>query len=464
MAYLPDDEKLKKPPGEEEQPGVTASGAETGGVNPGGQFAATGGPQSAPAGTGGSPGWTNIQDYLTANKGMTGTADYLKQQVGSQFANEQKSLGEQAADTKQKAASEVDKTRFNQDDASKRIQDASKQYSYQGAPTSQYSDVVNDYRTKLNAKYQGPTQFAYGFQAPTQEYGSNLGNDQGFSAIMNSLYDKASGSTMGTGARALQTQLDTNNQAVNQSRQDLTKQYQDLASARDKELTDTQGAIGQSQKDFTDYQGQLKNYLTGQQSNAKSAIDQKVNATNSLINLFGKGLTDYFNEAGAPANYRTDPGLKNIYTGRTGDSFNESNVSAPEQQGQFNTIADIFGAAPIMVNAPKKLTDINWDLQGVNQSTHGNSSKSINLGKYLSDYISGGAGFDGQDADYYGQIAAGERNGMGTPSGPLLSGRFPVDLKSIYDQAIQLGLMAPAESVSDKFKPRTGGPQTRPRG
>lgn len=272
MATLAQDDKQINQNGQ----GQAGTGA------PSGSFAGSGSlstqPSTAGVGAGGGGGWTNIQSYLTANQGNQGSANALKSQVGGSFDQEQKNLDQSASQSKQQADQQVSQNHIGQDQASQMVQQMGQNYQYNGQQNDQYNQNKNQFQTALNAQYQGPQSYTYGMGAQAQQYGQNLNNN--FNAVMENVYNKSAGGQMGSGAMALQHQLDQDNPYVNQARQDLVNQYAGLQGNIQNTTQATnqaiQGDVGQFQKDQSD----LRGYLTGQENQSLGNIDSAIKAYN----------------------------------------------------------------------------------------------------------------------------------------------------------------------------------------
>ena len=145
----------------------------------------------------GGGGWTNIQSYLKANEGNTGTAKALESQVGGTFDQESQNFQNQSQETKQKAQKQVEENKVGQDQASQMIQQASQGYNYGGPQAQNYNQNVSRLKGALSAQYQGPRDFAYGMGGETQQYGSGL--KENFGGLMEGVYNKAAGGAMGSG-------------------------------------------------------------------------------------------------------------------------------------------------------------------------------------------------------------------------------------------------------------------------
>lgn len=395
MAYVAQDDTQKQNQNQQDpNASMGAGGAPvSGGQGAGG--AVGGGSQPQAYGQGGTGGWTNIQNYLNANKNTTGSAQALNKTVGSSFDNEQSNLNQQASDTKSQGQAAVDKNNVSKDAASQMIQAAGSQYQYTPqagvqqngagtiaapsigpsvnqlvkAPTSasfdpnanpsgqssqtnqtpaapanpyaaqSYDQIVNGLKGALSAQYGGPSNFTYNMSADAQNYGQGLGNDQGFQGVMQGIYNQAAGGHMGSGALALQSQLDTNNDAVNQARQNLLQKYSGLTGNITNATNDVNQALQGDQSAFSANQKALKDYLSGLADTNKSAIDQAVGNWNSeeakdysdqqnraraLDLLYGQGFAEPF-----------------VHSGGTAAADNIGGVD--DQRNQYNALMDALG-------------------------------------------------------------------------------------------------------------------------
>lgn len=280
MAILPQDDKQNTQPGQQGSSANPIAGQGASGS------VAGAGPQvsTAGVGAGGTGAWTNIQSYLQANQGNNSSADALNSQVGSSFDKDQKNLNDQSSQAKQQAQSATQATNIGQDQASKMIQQAGGQYQYnpQGGSQSQdYQKSLDPLKTALSAQYQGPNQFSYGLSADSQNYGTGLGSDQGFQGVMNNVYNKAAGGQINSGQLALQNQLDTGNQALADTRNNLLSRYSGLNQGVTDTNSSTQQAIKDAQNQFSTQQQGLRDYLTGASTADKGAIDNAVGGWNT---------------------------------------------------------------------------------------------------------------------------------------------------------------------------------------
>lgn len=295
------------------------------------------------SGAGGTNGWTNIQAYLNANQGNNSSANALNNQVGSAFNQDKQNLESSSAQAKQQAQAQVDQNNISQDKASSLIQDAGKNYSYGSGPqSSQYQGDIGQLTGALSAKYNGPTDYNYGLSQDTQNYGQALGNDQGFQGVMSALYNNAAGGSMGQGAMALQTQLDQDNPAVAQARQNLLSQYSGLTNEQNQTVADTQNAIKQAQSNFGDNQNSLKSYLNQMGTGDQSALNNQVQAYDNFIQNDINQLP-----ALTGANQYSDWS----YALNPNSGPNTGNVMGVDQQrNEWNSIQDVLGNAAGKIN------------------------------------------------------------------------------------------------------------------
>lgn len=210
MAIKPDDDKElgsqnQNNPSQDVGGGV--SGDVSGAGGGGGAAAATTGQGTAGGGLpGGQGGWTNIQQYLNANQGSAGSSDAIKNTVGGAITKADQDLTTQTQTAKDAADKQAASAKVGVDQASKLIQQGQGnqlKQAWQGSPTGQFA-------------YAAPSQVTdWGNQA-------KAGNEQGWNTLLNTVYDQSG--AMGTGARALQNNLDRNNPAVQAARQQVADQ------------------------------------------------------------------------------------------------------------------------------------------------------------------------------------------------------------------------------------------------
>lgn len=366
--YDPNKKQLDQQPGAAQTPGQA--------LNVGGATSDVlgGGSASAPAGAGGGGGWTNIQSYLGANQGDTGTSDYINKQVGDQFSKEQSDLDSAGAGVVQSGVDQANKIKNDTAGSGGMLDAASSAYQWGDTQNDPYNQSVSTLKGDLNGVYTGPTSFSYGMSQPTQQYGSNLSNDKDFGQMLNQSYAQRSGQSMNDGQLALQRQLDTTNDPLQQTRQNLLGQYSGLQTKINDTVSKNNDALTHASEDYRTNQNALRGFLSGQSGDISTKIAQEqaakhdeygglkaqeadqqglynnaVNARQSRIDEirrdFGAGsLPHYGNEI---AGYDRDIAAKQAaLTGLT--TRNNDYASAAQNQSQgdkarFNTISSILG-------------------------------------------------------------------------------------------------------------------------
>lgn len=263
MALLANNDKLKQDNnnqpdnlGEGSQVGTGALVGNTSNVVTSG----TGGNATAPGAQG---AWTNIQAYLNANKGNTGSAQYFDNKVNETFEKEKQDAQRQADESKQRANEEVEKAKVGQDQASQIINQTAQNYNYSGQASEPYSQGVNQLKTALNADFTGPTSFNYGLSSEAQKYG-NVGDNGAFKNIMEGLYNESAGGQMNRGQLALQRQLDVSNVGLKNARQKALERYAGLNTDINNLATQTTQDLSGMESNFRQNQNALKDYLNNQ--------------------------------------------------------------------------------------------------------------------------------------------------------------------------------------------------------
>lgn len=281
-----------QPGGSQSQPGSAPATSAGGGGSaiPSGGASGAGAPASGAGGSSsgnsnpGGGGWVNIQNYLGANQGNTGSQDILNKQVGGTFGQEQSNLDSQAKDTKAKAdAAAGGYQDISADQEKQMMGNVQKRNSVDDFFTDQSKGIgqfsnstsgADDQKLKsaLNYQYQGPKNFNYNIGNDAKTYGDQMGTDQGFNATMQGLYNKsANGGQMGSGAMALQGQLDSGNQGLQTARQQLLGQYAGLNDNVAKTTADTDAAVKADQSGVLAKQAALKSGLTNDMNTAEGA-------------------------------------------------------------------------------------------------------------------------------------------------------------------------------------------------
>jgi hypothetical protein len=309
------------------------------------------------SGTGGNGGWTNIQSYINANQGNTGSSDLLQNKVGGQFNTEKNNLDTQATGITQTADAALKPVKDAQTNEGDWLSQAQKNYSYDGTQNEDYKKATDGFKTALGATYSGPNNFSYGISNDTQNYGNALKDDSAFKQLMGDTYQQKAGGQLSGGGRELQSQFDANNQGLADTRQSLMKQYAGLGDYATQKTADTNSALSSDAKQFTDGQGALKDYLGKQATQYETAQQQKENqARNDYnTNLHGSnGLTytgrNAINQSGdTPINYADVESFVNSpdgkYLGGTG-KVPYAGTPAPTDGGKGYTPGAGFGTTP----------------------------------------------------------------------------------------------------------------------
>lgn len=255
------DDKLQK----DQQDPNAASGSTTPQVGTGTSGVVSGSSNQAVStagvGAGGTGGWTNIQAYLGANKGDTGSAKNLEDKASTQYQSENSALNTQATDTKNQAQGEANKINEAKDKSKEWVSQSANAYSWDGNQNDAYKGNVNKLKSATTDQYAGPNNFAYGTSADFQRTNNALGDNKAFGSYMGDIYTQKAGGQLNSGQLALQGQLDVNNQALADTRQNLLKQYAGFGDTVNKTVTDTDAAIKKSREDYGNNQDALKSSL-----------------------------------------------------------------------------------------------------------------------------------------------------------------------------------------------------------
>ncbi len=286
-SILDDEDRLSNPLGGPGQaPAAGGGGASiTGGGSTGSQ---------APAGAGGSTGgWTNIQSYLDANKGASGSAQALDKTVSGQFGQERDALSNQSQAFLGDANQQVKDNSIDTDQASNLLKGAASQYSWGASQPTEYQDTVKKFQGALTNDYGGPKEYNYGFGAKTQEYGDALKGGAGMDKVMGDVYGQAAGGPLSRGQFNLQSQLDVSNENLANTKKNLAGSYDQLGADRDKTVQDTTAKLGDVEKGYRTNQNKLKDWLYGQGNQYQGAIDKAENDARTGYNTSyntGSGL------------------------------------------------------------------------------------------------------------------------------------------------------------------------------
>lgn len=354
MAYIAADDKQNPNPNQASQGTPGASGAPAGGASGGSAVAGSDvGTSTQPQSVASSPnagGWTNIQSYLMANQGNTGSADALNKQVGSSFDQDKQSLTDQSTQAKTSADSQV-QGQVGTDAASQMIANMGNQYSYGGPQSQDYQDSKSKLQGTLSGQWSDPN-YAPAMSGQTQQYGTSLQDQNSFNGMMQGIYNKAGVNS--AGGLALQQQLDNSNPAVQNSRQSLLNQYGGLSSDYDLNnanglAAQTRSAIQGDQTQFGNNQSALLGYLQGQGTSDKSSIDSAVNSINGTLQ---NGMGGYYhplavNQSGAPNTFWNTSASEPNGIQWVSGSANEGNVAGVNsQRNAYNSISDVLSGVP----------------------------------------------------------------------------------------------------------------------
>lgn len=308
MAYIQDDPNLLQDPSQQQgqQGQQSGDGGPTtvgGGSNDVGSNTSTAG-----IGAGGTGGWTNIQAYLNANKGDTGSAQALQKTVGDQFNQEKNTYQTDSQNFLKGAQDKVSQDSITPDQADQTIKHAKDSYDWSGKQPQAYQQDVSKVRNALTGAYSGPTEYNYGFNNTTQEYGNDLKDPSGgFNQLMNHVYQNVAPTPLSSGQLNLQRQLDVNNDNLANTRQNLAGQYDTLTSDRDKTVADTTSGLSALEQQYRQNQNTLKDYLTKQSNDYDTKVKQEeANARAAYNQTFSGGQSGH---AGA----FVFPGSSNYY-------------------------------------------------------------------------------------------------------------------------------------------------------
>jgi hypothetical protein len=312
MAYLQADDKLQQ---DNQDPNQKLGGQQTdsgGSAIVGGDSAnvATG-TSTAGIGAGGTGGWTNIQSYLNANKGVdTGADKLLNDNVGGEFSKEKSNLESDATKAKTDAQAQsapINDVKAHADDY---LKQGTNDYTWQGAKGDGYNKALSSFQGALNGQYQGPKNYSYAMGDKAQQYGSNLGSDDAFNNMLGDMYQNKAGGQLSSGGRELQKQLNISNEPLAQTRQKLLADYSGLGNYRDQTVQDTNQALTGAENDYRTGQNSLRDFLTNKATGNESDLAKA--------------------ESDARSGYQTDYTNKNFQNG-TASAQDIQNLQDTEQ-------------------------------------------------------------------------------------------------------------------------------------
>lgn len=385
MAYIPNQNNLFNPTPQQQQMQTDTSGNGPGNGAPptiqnpntsaGSNVAGAGGGLSNTAqGSAMNPAFTNIQAYLNANKGNTGSAGALTGQVNNDINSEQSKFNDQLQKDVTQSDAEKQKTNIGQDQASNLIQQA----TANGTGSQAYEDSRKALGSALNSQYGGPNSVGYNYGNDFNTYATGLGANatpEQRQAAMNNIYRMGSGGQIGAGALALQTQLDTDPQAqaaIESARQGALSNIANYQNQVGTKTTDANNQIAANKAAFGDNQNNLRSYLLGQGQGAESGLNSMVNQYNTEEDairnnpaLSGRDTYLYeenpLNFPGTPNKYYEYLNHPDYYQYQNGNAANIGNVAGGHDiRNKYNFLANVLGVNPIQ--------------EAQNESTHGTTN------------------------------------------------------------------------------------------
>lgn len=336
LNYLQDDQKDKVDPTSSQSMGGGASGIVSG---------ATGGAQ--PQGQGGQGLWTNIQSYMNANQaGQAERAKNVEQQVKGTFGEEKQGFekaSSQAKESANKAAEPI--SSLGTDKASQLINQASS--AEKGS--EKYNQAVNPVKQAVNTQYQVPQQFSYGMSSAAQEAGKGVKEQGAFQNFL-SQFDKnlQGGRDLNVGQRALQNQLDVNNTALEQARQNLANEYSGLQSQESSGLEDVNKYLTGLGESTTQQQSALRKFLEGQSGDTRKALEGAVSSHNQDVTAAAKNYQNYLNKLNS-----LEQTAQQGWTNWSGDAAKFLSGLSREELGKIKPVTDFSGDVNKLSKADK---------------------------------------------------------------------------------------------------------------
>jgi hypothetical protein len=440
MAYLDDEQNKQNQQGQSAQ---DANNASSTGASLGGAFA--GGISGVnPTGTSLGPNnWTNVQAYLGANKGDTGTQNALNKQVGGTLDSEKTNFGQANQSAYDPANQYLQNHSISQDQvwgalgnlanedtaggtnytASYRptntgaeTSDSNGMYAwkgtgYDGKESDAYKNTLADTTGKLYGDYTGPGNFNYANSADYQNYNNLLGQgEQGKNDLLNSVYKNAAGGQWTNGMNALQSQIDQNNQSTLGATQNLRNAY---------------GAFNNQQASDTANTNQEIQNAMGQNATNKSTLDALQNRSKSLDNTM-QSYTDRLNQARNHTSLAGNPAAVAGYTSAWVPTMEDMSGGQANVQAHTLGIGDLRQADP-----SRQQYNAIQDLLNNSKGKIGKNNFTVNgdIGGGYAATANGMAPFTPQTVDYgqlYGAAADQQKLGgtttLGDPTIPLIAG------------------------------------------
>jgi hypothetical protein len=214
------------------------------------------------AGAGGSGGWTNVQAYLNANQSNNRTGDMLNSQVGSKINAAESDFGQKYGGFKSAVGSEVERTNLDESAVNDLYSKAAGSFSYGEKPQA-YQESVGKLKAGVQ-EYKGPESFSYTLGDDVKGYGQSLGDDQGFSGLLQNLYKDTAKGQWTSGMNALQRQLDTSDENLHGVRQSLLSKYSGLDSGVAASAKDSSDLVGSSKTKVNESANRIKGQISGE--------------------------------------------------------------------------------------------------------------------------------------------------------------------------------------------------------
>lgn len=230
------------------------------------------------SGKGGTGGWTNIQDYLNANNVDSGASGAIQSKADSIYGDEKSKIDSGANQALTEARNSVGPL-WTSGQAKDKVNAAAGAYSWKGEQADQYKNDANDFKNYLGKNYSGPKDYTYSIGSGADQISDAMKTDDTFNKYMGDYYSDKVKSPLNYGQRALQTQLNVSNDALNTMRDNIIKGRSGLGEYRDatvkdttKKLSDIESGLVTSQKDIRDGLGMYASELDKsekEQQNAK---------------------------------------------------------------------------------------------------------------------------------------------------------------------------------------------------
>lgn len=280
-ALLTDEEKKKQ---EQGQPQDQFTGTGTSGVVSG-----AGGGNALASGNTSSQPWTNVQAYLGANKDNNSSSKLLEDNVGSQLSAEKQNYDTEAGKSLNAAKEKTDESSWVANNFNNNLGSATS--------GSYNNDYLNRSKNLLNNNYQAQP-FSYAANTKTTDYGNALKKDDSFYNLQNDLYTKAAGGSLSSGQKALQTQLDANNENLASTRDKLLKDYAGFSDNLNSNIAGVNNNINEYQNQYNTNKNNLSNSVNSQNTTLNNSYNDYQNRIDALENERKSRLnsTGYFTD------------------------------------------------------------------------------------------------------------------------------------------------------------------------